>query len=381
MAVPSLKINLRSPYHLTLSESGLEKAQLDLYVYEGTTVTDRPATATYTLISTAYNERVSFEISELARDYLTQTFSGTYSSNTIWVDYQITKTVSGTPTALTAVTLSGIDGYGYFSDGVNPQLSDQVMMTNTKILKPDDSNFRIPVLQDDLTQVTWLDGNSQLATTAYSATDESTDIIRYVTNEATLNDDYNARVIADSGTIEVSPCSRKAFNTLTLNNVTKVVLEFTTGTKVIEIENIEECKYRPYKVTFVNKYGALQDMWFFKRHDFSIQTTEEKYKSNILSAASYNTYDHQMAILEKEAKESIRLNSGWIPESYNAVIQEMMLSDRVWIEVDSSTEGDVQTLPVMVKMSGQQFKQHVNEKLIDYAMDFEFAFDKINNVR
>ena len=41
----------------------------------------------------------------------------------------------------------------------------------------------------------------------------------------------------------------------------------------------------------------------------------------------------------------------------------------------------LEQVPVIVKESNIQFKTSVNDKLIEYTMRFEDAFDYINNVR
>ena len=380
MALPALKINLRTPYHVTLTEINLQSASIDMFFYTGTTVLSRPVTPTIVVISDAFDEVVDFEISELARDYLTQTFDGSYASNTLWVDYQVTKTVSGNETVLTMVVLSGVEGGGFFRDGINPQLSSDVMMTNTTILKPGSSNFRIPCFQNNLSRATFFKGNDQIHTVTFATAETSTSIIRYISNLSNLNDDYIDRVLTANGTIDESSCSKKALGDYILNEVDKVVIEFTTGTKIILIENIPECQYKSYKITFVNKYGALQDIWFFKRSDFSLRTSEKQYKANIVTAASYNTYDHQQKILTKQGKESLKLFTGFIPEQYNDVIEELLLSEVVWIELPDGENKNI-TLPVMVKTPSQTFKTHLNDKLIDYEINFEFAFDKVQNIR
>ena len=69
--------------------------------------------------------------------------------------------------------------------------------------------------------------------------------------------------------------------------------------EVYKVENIEECKYNPYKVTFVNKFGALQDLWFFKRSNLSLKTKEESYKANIVNDGTYSINSRQKTVFNK----------------------------------------------------------------------------------
>jgi hypothetical protein len=57
------------------------------------------------------------------------------------------------------------------------------------------------------------------------------------------------------------------------------------------------------------------------------------------------------------------------------VFRQLLLSDKVWIEINS------QTLPVNIASSSLQFKTQLNDKLINYTIDVDYAFDKINNIR
>jgi hypothetical protein len=69
------------------------------------------------------------------------------------------------------------------------------------------------------------------------------------------------------------------------------------------------------------------------------------------------------------------MNTGFIDEQYNEVIKQLMLSEQVWI--DNGTN----VLPVSLNSNSLSFKTSVNDKLIDYTLEFEYAFDKINTIR
>ena len=128
-------------------------------------------------------------------------------------------------------------------------------------------------------------------------------------------------------------------------------------------------------MVFVNKYGALQDLWMFKRSDLSLSKKEESFRSSIISNGSYNTYQHQYKTFNVNGKETLTLNTGFYPEEYNEVFRQFTLSEDVWIEYDNKT------LPVTVKSSDLSFQTQLNNKIINYTIQVEFAYDKINNVR
>jgi hypothetical protein len=56
-----------------------------------------------------------------------------------------------------------------------------------------------------------------------------------------------------------------------------------------------------------------------------------------------------------------------------------MLSEKVW--VTNILETGEQVLPINVKTSSIAYKTSVNDKLVDYTIEFDKSFDTINNIR
>jgi hypothetical protein len=152
------KINARSPYYITIgvnpTVANLTQVDMELYVYTGTQTTDR--TNLFTLTSFAISNVVTFEVSEIVRDYILNTFDGDYATDNVWVDYRTTSYIQGsaqTPTAYTQLT--GFDSYGFFEDGANTQNDSGLLQSNTKVVKLDDAPAVIPVDTSITTQVTY----------------------------------------------------------------------------------------------------------------------------------------------------------------------------------------------------------------------------------
>jgi len=173
-------------------------------------------------------------------------------------------------------------------------------------------------------------------------------------------------VASSSGFIDVYEPSVKQF--------------YGVKTDVINVETLQECKYEPKKVTFVNKFGALQDMYFFKKAVEMMNVTKESYKSNILdSNMSYSRSNHVYRDFNVVGKESVTLSSGFLSEEYNEVFKQMMLSEKVW--VTNITDNGEQVLPINVKTGDITYKTSLNDKLVQYTIEFDKSFDTINNIR
>lgn len=368
------KINSRSPYYINITATNLTQVDMQVYIYTGTKITDR--SNLFVLSSTSVNETVTFEIGEIVRDYILQTFDGDYYSANVWVDYATNSYINGTAQGYTSfTTLTGFDGYGYYEDEANPQNDSGLLQSNTKIVKLDDAPATIPVDTSKATQVTYELNGQQVYTKAITGSLESDEQIEYVTNGINGADEYEDRVIQDGGTFENSVCLQEFIDDFKLFDFDTIYVDTTNGVIKLTVENIEECKYQPYKVTFINKFGALQDLWFFKRSNETLTTKKEDFKRNIIVNGSYNASRHQQKILTKNGSEKLTLNTGFYPEVYNEVFKQMQLSQECWIEIENKT------LPINISSSSLNYKTHLNDKLINYTIEIDFAFDTINNIR
>lgn len=383
------KINVRSPFYLKVSQTNIATATLNLYIYTGTFVANASvANPKYTITKDVLTSGfIVFEVAELIRDYLEIEFDGTYSSQVVWVNAVISTTVSSGSASATVSPdntngFVAFDGYGYFHDGTNPELSKGALISNNTIFRLNDSNVRIPVYTGDTTSVAFFFQGVEKQTQSISTSTNTNAQIDYVTvSGQDNNDSYEERVLADGGTLETSQCLIDFLRELDIGLVDEVYVASSTGTEVIKILSTEECKYEPYKVTFVNKYGALQDLMFFKKSVESTNVTSEQFKASIFdqSTLSYKTHQHQQQAFLAQGKDRITMNTGYVNDDHNSVIEELLLSEQVYYtEITETAEVVIPVIPLTKSVT---YKTSVNDKLANYTIEFEHAFDKINNIR
>ena len=382
------KINVRSPFYKKTQDSSLASATMELYIYTGVLSTDKPASPQYTITKNTIdsNTYVVFEISELVRDYLEIEFDGEYNSQTVWVVADINQYPladgGGTLIDTDNENYIAFDGYGYFHEGTNPELSRGLLMSNNTIFRLNDSNVRIPVYTEDTNSVSFFYQGVEKRTISISSSTNTNAQIDYVTVSGSDNTDtYQERVLADGGTLETSSCLTDFLNQLDIGLVDEVYIATDDSVEVVKILSTEECKYEPYKVTFVNKFGALQDLWFFKKSVESTNVTSEQFKASIFdqSTLSYKTYKHQQQAFLAQGKDRITMNTGYVNDDYNAVLEELLISEQVWYTEITETEEKV--IPVIPLTKSITYLTSVNDKLANYTVEFEHAFDKINNIR
>lgn len=279
---------------------------------------------------------LTYEISELIRDYLSITFNGTYTAQTVDISflYRYYSGQNGTGGGYTssATTHKGFDGYGTFMEGINPTISASEWLIEKDVIK-NGYYFYAPLGVSGVVPVL---ASSALSYTAFDAS--------------------NPQTISSNGV-------------------------------VVNIIRVSCSKYgNGNKITFVNKYGALQDLWFFLKSVKTTTSTKETYNANTItlsgSSPTYSVNSPTKSVFNKSANQKIILNSGYYPEGANPFFEDLMLSKQIWLtQPDPYNLSANQVVPVIINTSSFTYKTSLNDKLIDYTMEFDMAFDYINNVR
>ena len=152
----------------------------------------------------------------------------------------------------------------------------------------------------------------------------------------------------------------------------------------MNIIRIDCTKYgNGHKITFVNKFGALQDLWFFLKSVNTTTKKQEQFQRVVTNTAGvYSPYVHTKQDYNTVANTSITLSSGYYPEWANQWFEQLLLSEQVWLtRLDPTNPNSTQYVPVNVKKNSMVKKTSLNDKLIDYTFDFDMSFDYINNIR
>ena len=140
-------------------------------------------------------------------------------------------------------------------------------------------------------------------------------------------------------------------------------------------EVIDECKYTPQRVTFLNAYGVFEDLFFYKAKQEQTQFTQEgEYKNNFVLGGTYDTSRHLYRSGNKNARTTISLNTGYIDEQQNKSIEQIINSEYVYF----NNAGVF--IPVNVDKTSLELLTRINDKLINYSIDFKESFDKVQNV-
>ena len=333
-------IALRSPqYKYAAANIGSPKSAKITISIDGT--------IQYTLVKGATaGANMLWEIAELCRDFINITYDGSYTAETLAIISTLTSHAStdGSGTALTTNTFTdiGYDGYGTFTEGSNPTV-------------PFGS------------RPTWLISGDP--------------------NHTGINDEYYIYVPNNTAGsvpyINANPTDQPTMGYQSYGATDVEITNSPAGIKM-NINRIDCTKYGDgHKITFVNKFGALQDIWFFLK---SVNTTTKKQEQfqrvDINTAGVYNVYVHTKQDYNTVANTSITLSSGYYPEWANQWFEQLLLSEQVWLTRQVPTNPlATESVPVNVRKNSMVQKTSLNDKLIDYTFDFDMSFDYINNIR
>jgi hypothetical protein len=320
-------------------------------------------------------DSVSFDISELVNDFIEQKFINntpltgynvSADTQSVWVTV-VTSARESDGTIIGSTTTTNYlaqEGYNDFKDGVNYTTEPTAMISGNYIQYNKGDYIYLPVNVERVNSVNFKYNGSSIST--YGVSDNG---------NANQKVDYSYY--------------------LTAQEIDEIEITYdTTQTESITVKEIEECKYPVHKIVFLNRWGAFQDLYFFKKSVESLESRSENFNRSIFQARqvyyteregecnenyNYNVYSttaHAKKTFNANATESISLNTGFVPESMNPYFEELMVSEYVWL-VD---ENDV-VYPVNLKDSSFTYKTGLNDRLINYTMNFEKSFSLVNNIR
>lgn len=263
---------------------------------------------------------------------------------------------------LTSIYYYGVNGFTNYSDGYqNPSTSKLLLLANPNI-----NNYYYKSAFTDLKMEYLNLLYDKLSTDTFSILYERID---GGGGSFTQNISIGA---AASDNLKV-PISLVIFQSI-FENGCKVTITLTpsSGSPTVFIfysYPIEECKYTPVRCSFINRYGGWKDIIFFKAQTNSVSVKGTDYKL-IQSAINYNTAIGQFKTFNINGKQTVKLNTGFVEENYSELITDLLLSETVLLD----------SKPVTVKTQGSDLKTSLKDRLINYEIEFEYAYNLINDV-
>lgn len=135
-----------------------------------------------------------------------------------------------------------------------------------------------------------------------------------------------------------------------------------------------EQKYPNIRIKWKNRFGQFDYFNFDMVNKQSFNTTNRGYQPQLGTwtgtSLQYNSADSSNLNYIVDSKQSIVVNTDWIPEAYNDIFKQMLVSEEIyWIKDESSTV----LTPVTIATDSIVFKTGVVDKVIQYSFEFNFG--------
>jgi len=383
----SLKMS-RSPIFYTgknntLTNDDLTYMSLNLKIWAGA-LSSPPAANNYALSKTySIDEVINFEVSDLVRsefshdfDIYTETgFTQSPYGEVLWVNATGDWTYSdngAAPTTAphttgTANAFLTTKGWTSWNNLHNDQYNTTLLAVARKRYVKS-GNYEVLGVYNNATNliakatILWNDNSEADITKTLTFSNYTQDAVVYI--------GVGPQNIEDNGLL---PASVKP-SQHTDGDYYDIILKNSAGAAIstIRYELTCEPKYTPYQVAFINRYGVADFITFFKASTEQGNFTSESYKRSIyqdgFTAAS--TQVGQSQSFNTNSRNTITMNTGWVEEAYADVVEDILMSDTIAVLLDGSW------VSVQPQRGNVDYYKEVNQKIINYTMTFDIAFNE-----
>lgn len=353
-------MKILSPYYITVPYiaplSGLVCTKFTLRVYIwGGLKSSVPISSTYEITKDNISGSTSstkIDISKLVADFIdfqpsiSNTTEVVNASNQVWVKVATvyyTTDANDLTTETNQIIELATKGYSYGSEGENASFpSNKILIP--KIDYKVHKKFVVPVLIDEVN------------VSPYS-------VISYPNNSINLvgaiPSSTNSNNLIQNIFIEVSEAVNEEY----------IEVQYNSNVITLLIEN--ECRYEPIDILFQNKEGVVMVLPFFKKRTDSIDITSEEFESD---RGQPKDGFHQYTTYNVQGRSKFNVNSGFVDESMNEVFKQLLLSERIWLFENNNI------IPLNIDSRTLEYKNRINDRLINYNISFKYSYNEINNV-
>ena len=356
----------RSALPLGFSAGGigeyLKTLTIDLKIWIGDKVTNKPSTATYS-ISLGTNtfgstlQYYELDIAELVREYIdTDDFSypTTYGSDwAAWVEIDWDATNNSDTAFSGSPTIICTNGFRTYED--NTLALDTYYFPAT-VYVPEDMSYFITVLDKGTTGASRVIDEIQID---YS--DSTTGTTSFGTADDTTSSLFK------TATLTWGANDTEATINLLLSS--SVVYSFT-------VKKVCKTKYDPKQIGYVNRLGYVDYLYFTGRSDFQQTANRTIYKPVLDNR--YDNANAQFRTLQANGKRKFTLNTDWVVEETREKVSDLILTEYAFEGTGGAAEEDVKAV---TPVDAEQTLKLDNNELSNYTLNFEYAYNHINSVR
>jgi hypothetical protein len=367
-------VNLsQSPIPFTLEETSSVKTNsgyqyaLDLYYWTGS-ITGSGSIPEYTMTKYPNNSGVGiFDLSRILNSTLTELLQQNPSNVGYFAIEGYDEWISGTTYVTGSRTRSGtykyIDGYSLFPESISQPIYNKTP--------------HWPLMTDGPATQSAFDFNTGYAGVwvGTSGTTTPTKIVYTTdlgaTGEVALSGSTNSNEQVQQ--YPIGPDSI-GLDSSVIWYTTQAYNGSTPLGEPIRYEITCNQKYPNIRIKWKNRYGQWD--WFnfnmVNRQSFSVNRSvyQPQLGSWESRGLSYNSYDSSNINYLVDAQQSISVNTFWVPESYNEIFKQMLVSDEIYWQYDEAND---LLKPITINTNSITWKTGVVDKVIQYGFDFSYG--------
>jgi hypothetical protein len=371
-------INVRSPFVVSIGDYGATQtgSRVKLSIYQKGVTPPTSGVGYYSRsknVPSATQRETRYNISNYVKEFFQHTYQSSIGSTPtnapvedwIFVDVELAWYNGTTYTVISNTTYVGLDGYNNYMYGANQvyETDKMYLLLNDAITrnvkKSSDKSFNLLVQALNAGEKA-----DVVYTTTYLGSPYT--VTRPIVTSSDARSIYNKKIA-----LSLENSFPAQFNE---NNITLIDLKWFAGVILrmnipFYIQIIAECKYTPVQCTFINRYGGWETLAFFKAQSNSISVKNTEYKLT-QTDLNYNSYIGQFKTFNTNGRQKIKLNTGFVDENYSEIISDLLLAETILLD----------DVPVTVKTTSTEFKNTLKDKNINYEIEFEYAFNLINDV-
>ena len=420
----------RSPIYVTwsgTSVTSIQSVSLEIYIWTGARAS-RPASPHITINrTTGFGSTTTHttDIASLIADQLNTTIAKLFNNNILseqngrvaWVqiDYDVDYNSGSNETASSDI-FQVIEGYSYFDEGANFALTQTILSPESEQNTYEYNVEMMPIYVGEYGQgldIVYAYEDRVLADggtiEALSCCNIGLATIRILLDDGTKYDYAVPESVIYTGDqaedrIKLMPSGVANLKNWLVTQGSSIDLVNSDWYKIQLLDTFEnviderqfyptcEVKYTPIQLAYISKYGTWNYATFFKRSVETIDVTNDMYRritGNVQNGAyTYGLHNPMYKKYNTNGKRRLTINSGFVAEEFKEVMEQILLSEYVLVVADSTVVKDGSTytytannnaVAANVSTNSLTKKTKVNDKLIEYTLDLEYAFDELNS--
>jgi hypothetical protein len=359
---PGRLLNIRSPYIISINEPKQIETKVELRIWNRTQKKPTPATFVLTKkIASATQRETIYNISKFIEEFINPVIPQAVvlaeesQNNMVFVEVKTFYKTTGNFILKATLTYEAVEGYNLYVQGSSEESTKTILRNNNIKVQYSTPKYVNAFLLTGLYE--W-NGTQILIDTTNKLYKLPIQEGENILNKSNIGFSFFQRVIDDGGTFE-GGC---LFDILT-------DLGAPVASESFIAEQVCEPKYTPVQCNFINRHGGWEFLTFFKAKTERIDTKSENFQL-LPESYDYNPQIGQSQDFNFSGTQSITLNTGFVPENYKELIQDLLLSTVVLLD----------SKPVKLKTKSTSLKQNIIDKNINYTMEFEYDYNLINDV-